>query len=99
VYVPVKVKKAKVKLSYKDKVLLALEEVKAEYRYQIACLIRECYYCQATPRNEANILILPCGHLLCCSVCLLNDTSNKIKRCALRRCNKVIRGTKEIYYG
>ena len=75
--------------TYQERVQAALSEVKAYYRHRISEIIRMCLYCEV---REANVLFLPCGHLVCCSSCF-----SSARKC--KKCTKPIRGTKEIYYG
>lgn len=68
----------------------AVEREKSKYRDMIDDLRIMCRMCNCSP---ATILLLPCGHLVCCDDCLMD-----VRRCPINRCNKVVRGTKEVFF-
>ena len=70
------------------KLIAILDEIKEEYRQRIKELTRLCKCTEI-----ANVLVLPCGHLNCCSKCI---TAVGMRRCYT--CNKVIRASKEVHY-
>lgn len=76
--------------SYPERLSEALDEIKAEYKYKIQRMQRCCLTCEEKP---ANVLLLPCCHLTSCVVCI-----NNLRRCPSRKCNRIIRGTKEIFF-
>ena len=76
------------KSSEHERLKVALCKVKDKYREMIEDITITCKMCR---ENESDILLLPCGHLVCCKKCLPN-----VRRCPV--CNKVVRGTKEIFF-
>ena len=68
----------------------AVEKKKMELRNKIDAMQMMCKVCNC---SEATILLLPCGHLVCCDDCLMD-----VRRCPVNRCNKVVRGTKEVFF-
>jgi hypothetical protein len=68
----------------------ALAEEKQYYLDLIEDVSIKCRVCYEA---KANILLLPCGHLVSCDQCLCD-----VSRCPIGRCNKIVRGTKEVYF-
>ena len=65
-----------------------LADIKDEYRMKIANIIRMCEYCHVT---EANVLLLPCGHLKGCM-----DCRDMLKQCSA--CGREVRGTIRVHF-
>lgn len=76
-------------LTQKEKLLRAIEAKKIELRAKIDALRFICHGCS----QDATILFLPCGHIPSCDDCLMD-----YRRCPKPKCNKIVRGTKEIYF-
>ena len=60
------------------------------YEQQLQTMRTICHYCH---NSKASILLLPCAHLACCNRCLQG-----VRRCPVATCNKVVRGTKEVFF-
>ncbi|KAK2146222.1 hypothetical protein LSH36_623g00030 [Paralvinella palmiformis] len=50
--------------------------------------------CQSCRNYPASILLLPCAHIACCEYCLMD-----VRRCPVPNCKKIVRGTKEVFFG
>ena len=67
----------------------AIEQRKNELREAIDKLVFMCKMCHCA---KADILLLPCAHVASCDDCLMD-----IRRCPIPKCNKIVRGTKQIF--
>ncbi|KAK2139548.1 hypothetical protein LSH36_1702g00011 [Paralvinella palmiformis] len=75
---------------FNNVVAVLVPRSKEWYERQIQTLRTMCQYCY---KARASILLLPCAHVSCCKDCL-----PLIRRCPVSTCNKIVRGTKEIFF-
>lgn len=82
----VKPKVSKIAQDHKNRVMIAkqrLQEMIDEIKIK----------CRVCSDSKADMLLLPCAHLVCCTKCV--DT---VRFCPLSTCGKLVRGTKEVYF-
>lgn len=78
----------------KPKVKPTLQQLISQRCTELRSAIDELrYMCKLCNCSDATILLLPCGHLASCGDCLQD-----VRRCPIGRCNKIVRGTKEIFF-